>query len=63
MSPQTLVPLLTRDLPNLQVLVLDEVYCPYNSCITKVLLEQLPESIQSIMMSVSPGEPANALQQ
>ncbi|KAF9017575.1 hypothetical protein BGZ52_004974 [Haplosporangium bisporale] len=45
MSPETLVPLLTHNLPNLQVLILDVFHGAYNQCITKVLLEHLPESI------------------
>lgn len=57
MSPQTLVPLLTHDLPNLQVLVLDTYYCRYNQCITKVLLENLPESIRSVTLAGGPGNP------
>lgn len=51
MSPETVLSMLTHDLPNLQKLYYANG-CAFDQHITKVLLETLPGSIRNIFIHV-----------
>ncbi|KAG0094007.1 hypothetical protein BGZ93_007588 [Podila epicladia] len=51
-TPETLLPLITHSLPKLESLRLSRTYT-FSPCIAKILLENLPETIRSIVISVT----------
>ncbi|KAG0026464.1 hypothetical protein BGZ81_006330 [Podila clonocystis] len=60
MTPETLLPLLTHSLPNLEIVELSLTYA-FPPCLAKILLENLPETIRGIQMTVTNTNDEGAL--